>query len=377
MKLEVPNSDRVIIISLSLILAFTPDFTKSLIMKLSGAELKRLVKAIVSAYPTKNDLAMMVEFELEENLDAIAGGENVTDIVFKLLTRWAIPRGKTYRLILAAYETNPDNPDLKEFYESVVINKRFITDSPVITTDFGPNINWKGETDEIQLQNWLKPNFDYLDVGFLKRAIEQSASVCRIEIPSRKIMGTGVLITPNKILTNYHVFHPNEESNIENNARDAVLKFGFFTSDDGGENSGNSFKLDNQKPILRFSKTEHLDYILLQVESKINQEKDIKPARWDGKKLPIEKMGISVLQHPEGDSMKLSISHDGITGVYHNSGLVQYVNKTALGSSGSPCFDEDWCLVALHHAQRAKTFGTIREGILFAAIYQEIQSDLA
>ncbi|MEH2334375.1 effector-associated domain EAD1-containing protein [Nostoc sp.] len=342
-------------------------------MNLSGAELKKLVKAIVSAYPTKSDLAMMVEFELEENLEAIAGGENLTDIVFKLLTRWAIPRGKTYRLILAAYETNPGNEDLKKFYDSVVINKRFILDVPVTRTDFGPNINWKGETDEIQLQNWLKPKFDYWDVGFLKRAIQQSTSVCRIEIPSCNIMGTGVLITPNKVLTNYHVFHPNEE----NNARDAVLNFGCFTSDNGVKDYGSSFKLDNQKPILRFSKTEHLDYILLQVESKITQEKNIKPARWDERKLPIEKMGISVLQHPEGDSMKLSISHDGITGVYHDSGLVQYVNKTALGSSGSPCFDEDWCLVALHHAQRAKTFGTIREGILFAAIYQEIQSDLA
>ncbi|BAY21537.1 hypothetical protein NIES2100_12920 [Calothrix sp. NIES-2100] len=346
-------------------------------MKLSGAELKKLVNAIVSAYPTKNDLAMMVQFELEENLEAIAGGDNLTDIVFKLLTRWAIPRGKIYRLILAAYETNPDNPELKAFYESVVLNQRFITELPLTTTDFGPDINWKGETDKIQLQNWLQSETDYLDVGFLKRAIEQSASVCRIEIPSRKIMGTGVLITPNKVLTNYHVFQPTEEDNIENNARDAVLKFGYFTSDDGGEKSGNLFKLDNQKPILRFSKTENLDYILLQVESKINQSKDITPARWDERKLPIEKMGISVLQHPEGDSMKLSISRDGITGVYHHSGLVQYVNKTALGSSGSPCFDEDWCLVALHHAQRAKTFGTIREGILFAAIYQEIKADLA
>jgi endonuclease G, mitochondrial len=346
-------------------------------MQLSGSELKKLVNAIISAYPTKNDLAMMVKFELDENLDAIAGGENITDIVFKLLTRWAIPRGKTYRLILAAYETNPGNPELQDFYESVVINKRFILDVTATTTDFGPDINWKGETDKIQLQSWLKPESDYWDVGFLKRAIEQSTSVCRIEISSRNIMATGVLITPDKVLTNYHVFQPNEEDNIQENARNAVLKFGCFTSDNGVENSGNLFKLDKQKPILRFSKTEHLDYILLQVESKINQEKDIKPARWDGRKLPIEKMGISVLQHPEGDSMKLSISQDGITGVYHNSGLVQYVNKTALGSSGSPCFDEDWYLVALHHAQRGKTFGTIREGILFSAIYQEIQSDLA
>lgn len=70
-------------------------------------------------------------------------------------------------------------------------------------------------------------------MGFLRRAIEQSASVCRIEIPSRNIMGTGVLIAPDKVLTNYHVFQPNDADNIESNARNAILKFGCFTSDNG------------------------------------------------------------------------------------------------------------------------------------------------
>jgi endonuclease G len=255
----------------------------------------------------------------------------------------------------------------------VVIKKRFIVDSPVKNPDFGPDINWRGETDEIQLQSWLKPEPNLLDVGFLKGA---SASVCRIEIPSRNIMGTGVLITENKVLTNYHIFKYNEEDDIKTNALNAILKFGCLTSDNGLETQGKSFQLDRQNPILCFSKTEDLDYVLLQVESKIAQATEIKPARCDSHKLPIEKKGIIVLQHPEGDSMKLSISQDGIIGVYKNSGLVQYVNKTAVGSSGSPCFDENWYLVALHHAQKARTFGSIREGILFASIYQEIKDFL-
>ncbi|BCL34476.1 effector-associated domain EAD1-containing protein [Nostoc sp. MS1] len=343
-------------------------------MNLSGSELKRMVNAIVKAYPIKEDLAMMVQFELEENLDVIAGGGNQTQLVFNLVTKWAIPRGKTYRLIIAAYQTNPDNPELKEFYESVVLKKRFIVHSSIKSQDFGPEINWQGETDEIQLQSWLKSEPDYWDVGFLKRAIEQSASVCRIEIPSCKIMGTGVLITPNKLLTNYHVLRNSDTNDMESNALNAILNFGCVTSDDGLESQGKTFKLDRQKPILKFSVTEELDYVLLQVEAKIFQVADIKPARWDSRILPLEKTGINVLQHPEGDSMKLSVSQDGITGVYQHRGLVQYVNKTAVGSSGSPCFDENWYLIALHHAQRAKTFGSIREGILFTSIYQEIKN---
>lgn len=67
------------------------------------------------------------------------------------------------------------------------------------------------------------------------------------------------------------------------------------------------------------------------------------------------------------------ITCDGITGVYPNSGLVQYINKAAGGSSGSPCFNENGELVALHHAQRSKSFGTIREGILFSSIYHNLE----
>ncbi|MEJ1938426.1 effector-associated domain EAD1-containing protein, partial [Nostoc sp. NIES-2111] len=185
-----------------------------------------MVNAIISAYPIKEDLAMMVQFELEENLDAIAGGGNQTQLVFNLVTKWAIPRGKIYRLIIAAYETNPNNTELKEFYESVVLKKRFIVHSSVKSQDFGPDINWQEETDEIQLQSWLKPEPDYWDVGFLKRAIEQSASVCRIEIPSHKIMGTGVLITTNKLLTNYHVLRSSDNDDLETNALNAILNFG-------------------------------------------------------------------------------------------------------------------------------------------------------
>jgi endonuclease G len=74
-------------------------------MNLSGAELKKLVNAIIRAYPTQEDLAMMVQFELGENLEAIAGGGNLTQLVFNLVTKWAIPRSKISPLIIAAYET--------------------------------------------------------------------------------------------------------------------------------------------------------------------------------------------------------------------------------------------------------------------------------
>ncbi|MBW4629736.1 MAG: serine protease [Brasilonema octagenarum HA4186-MV1] len=344
-------------------------------MHLTGPERKKLRDAILSAYRSKADLEMMVDDELEENLDAIAGGANLTQVVFNLM-KWAEARGKLDYLIIAAHETNPDNQELKKFYKTIFQQRFIINTAPInITANTGPEIDWLGPTEELQLQGLFQSEPDFWDVGFLKRAIEQITSVCRIEINSRKI-GTGVLIADNLVLTNYHVLKPNENGDMQTNALNAVLRFGCLSSNSGNETDGLVFKLESQQPILHSSPIDKLDYVLLQVEKRLLDAKDIKPACWDANYLPVKGMGIHLLQHPEGDSMKISISRDGITGFYQERGLVQYVNKTALGSSGAPCFDDDWKIVALHHAQRAKSFGTIREGILFSAIYQEIKDYL-
>lgn len=342
-------------------------------MNLSGSEQRKLLEALLAAYPSFDDLRAMVMFQLEVNLEAISGSGKLRSVGFNLLT-WATARGKLESLIMGAYEENPDNPQLKEFYETI-FKKQFVISPAATTSDFGPDIDWQ-EPENIQLQSWLKPEPDWYDVGFLKRAIAQAESVCRIEIPSQGVTGTGVLISDRLVLTNYHVLKLDESADMQANALNAILRFGRFSAEDGKETEGQAFQLDRLKPILHSSPVGKLDYALLQLDSKAQGAKDIKPALWDTSDRLAPSMGINLLQHPQGDSMKLSISCDGITGVYEERGLVQYVNKTSGGSSGSPCFNEDWHLVALHHAQRAKSFGSIREGILFSSIYREINSYL-
>ena len=71
--------------------------------------------------------------------------------------------------------------------------------------------------------------------------------------------------------------------------------------------------------------------------------------------------------------MKLAVSGNGIVGIYSDVGLVQYATRAINGSSGSPCFDDNWQPVAIHHAERAKAFGAVREGILLEPIFNEIR----
>jgi endonuclease G len=242
--------------------------------------------------------------------------------------------------------------------------------APVVEN--GPDIDWQGPTDAVELQAWFKPPPDMQDVGFLKRAIERATSVCRVEVLNLKRTGTGFLVGEGLVLTNYHVLKFSDNEDIDENARNTQLRFGYFTGDEGQGTEGQIFKLAANKPIVKASLTSALDYVLLRVEDSILQAANLKAAEYSLDP-PNSGMGLNILQHPEGDTMKLAVSSDGVTGVYEGKGLLQYITRAALGSSGAPCFNDDWEVVALHHAQRSRAFGTIREGILFRSIHQEIK----
>src|SRR5205085_5393919 len=59
---------------------------------------------------------------------------------------------------------------------------------------------------------------------------------------------------------------------------------------------------------------------------------------------------VVIVQHPKGDPLSFAIEIDGVLSVNKNSTRVRYRTNTEPGSSGSPVFDLEWKLIALHHA---------------------------
>jgi V8-like Glu-specific endopeptidase len=88
--------------------------------------------------------------------------------------------------------------------------------------------------------------------------------------------------------------------------------------------------------------------------------------------MPTQDNGLNVLQHPQGNLMQVSLSASGVVQIDAARGRLWYVNRTQGGSSGSPCFNGDWQMVALHHASMSRGFGSVREGILLPSILAEI-----
>ena len=82
-----------------------------MIESLSGQQIGQLVDALLGAYPSRDDLRIMVTIELDETLEAIADGANQRVVVFNLVT-WAVRGGRVDDLLAGARRGNPGNRSL-------------------------------------------------------------------------------------------------------------------------------------------------------------------------------------------------------------------------------------------------------------------------
>jgi Trypsin-like peptidase domain len=242
-----------------------------------------------------------------------------------------------------------------------------------IPKDFG---TWLGPepAEDIELHGFLQRNDGIIDVGFLERAMSRAGAVCRVDTATGAPLGTGFLVDQDKVLTNYHVVQPVGSNDLDASA--ILLRFRNVTAANGKEAEGLVFRTTGRESILAKSGINDLDFVLLQVEERIKTSPGVGVAPLDIS-VPSPKTPLNILQHAGGRPLGLAFSNDGIRGVYPDRGLVQYVTQAVGGSSGSPCFNDVWKVVALHHAERSRSFGSIREGILMSKIFPLIKGFLS
>ncbi|MFP4436025.1 MAG: effector-associated domain EAD1-containing protein, partial [Chloroflexaceae bacterium] len=83
-------------------------------MHLTGKQRRQLEIALLSAFPSRDALARMVAYQLDQNLAAIAGGDTLAAVVFNLV-KWAHANGQIEQLISGDHAENPGNPELRTF----------------------------------------------------------------------------------------------------------------------------------------------------------------------------------------------------------------------------------------------------------------------
>jgi len=207
-------------------------------------------------------------------------------------------------------------------------------------------------------------------VGLLKPVEFLVNGVC-------KPIGTGFLLGPSVVITNYHVM----KSVITNKVRpeDVVLRFDYKEEANGVKvPEGREYRLATDWWVSD-SPVNQLDYALVRLASNAGGEilRD-NPGISRGWLTPEEHEfaagePLFILQHPEGNPLR--VAFDRVERVLQGAKItrVTYRTNTKRGSSGSPCFTINWGLVALHHGFDEDDPDYPNEGIPFAAILDKVQ----
>ncbi|GAB1543382.1 hypothetical protein NUACC21_60560 [Scytonema sp. NUACC21] len=328
-------------------------------MQLTGQQFRQLTEALIDAFPSQQRLTELVRFRLDKNLNAIAMGDDLQAIVFRLIQA-AEAQGWVDKLIAVARESNPGNPKLFVFAQEFHL-----------ATPIPPQLSARGALEKI-----IKKTNSFLNVNTWREKLGViEAQVCRIEITKNnntKEFGTGFLIAPNVVITNYHVIETVDLGKASSS--NVILRFDYKQLPDGKIiNAGTEYRLEEDWLIDKspyseneLPTTDELDYALLRVagiyndkgpgEEPIGKNPEQNAPKRGWIQLPKEPYEFSpntpllIVQHPKGDPLKLAFDTEAIIGVNENHTIVKYKTNTEPGSSGSPCFDINWNLVALHHS---------------------------
>jgi hypothetical protein len=176
-----------------------------------------------------------------------------------------------------------------------------------------------------------KERADWLPVNFLEKGLQAARAVGRVEHQGHKI-GTAFLIAPDLVLTNAHVM------------RDIpVLEQGGVRFNVGLQTEAQWRYFAEQ---ILHSAIEELDFALVRLKAPPISA----PSVTLSNEAAYPAQPANILQHPGGAGglMQVALRYNAI--VHVDPTRLYYVTDTENGSSGSPVFNDDWQVIALHRA---------------------------
>jgi len=267
-------------------------------------------------------------------------------------------------LVAAAYERRPKNPDIATIARDLGL------------TIAGPRLdNSTGKP----LEEIIQQNAQFINPALFEQRLPiLTGQVCWVEIPGGG--GTGFLVGPDLVLTNDHVIERVRKG--EAAWQDVRCIFDYKQTVDGATldkkklpavkliNDANKWLVDrlppsqfDWDPTLGDAPETELDFALLRLEEPIgdlpvgggtaDSQAMNQPRGWIDVNVQPAPLTVGnqvfLLQHPKGEPLRLSV---GTVTEFNGQTRtrMRYDANSKDGSSGSPCFNADLQLVALHHA---------------------------
>ncbi len=316
------------------------------------AELTSLNRILANLYPMIGDGVRVAK----------GVGLSTAQITFdgKAINNWfaivqrAKQEAKADALIAFALDENPGD-------EALLQAKQHAPPPPVE----GPaTANWSGATAPAQLEKILGNKSTLVSISYLELGLIRAKSVVRIKRTDGS-SGTGFMTSGGVLITNNHVL-PDAAS-----AAGSVAQFNYQRTVAGLDAPLEEFTLD---PDALFRTSKDNDWSAVRIKGDASKWGEL-----DMKHITV-KTGdhVNIIQHPGGAQKQISFVANVVAFV--GGGRVQYLTDTLPGSSGSPVFDTDWNLIALHHSggwltePNAATKSTFyrNEGIAIDTIIQDL-----
>jgi hypothetical protein len=195
-------------------------------------------------------------------------------------------------------------------------------------------------------------------VNTIKRMLEKCASIGCVTDANGRRLGTGFLVAADALglgsdglvfMTNSHV--------ISDTVKDAIpssTAWVTFELESVAKGKPVSHKV---APKVLFtsppgdpgiSAGDRLDVTVVRLESWPDGGLPLRTN--DSLPTPSRKTRVFVVGHPSGDALQLSLIDSELLDVCDHDRLLHYRTPTEPGSSGSPVFNSNWEVVALHHA---------------------------
>ncbi|GAA3946235.1 trypsin-like serine protease [Chitinophaga oryziterrae] len=285
-------------------------------------------------------LANMYDEKEETKRLSEEGGLNKIQIRFseQAITNWynilrhaAFEEDKIIRFLTFITDTPQEKGYKNEFLKGIIENIRQHTISKS-----GPDttMDWKSDTiTKADKEKLMGNRSNILPISFLEIGMDCSKAVARIRVGNE--LGTGFLIANNWLITNNHVLDSLSA------AESASIQFNYQLSKKGNHIEHEDCELDPGNG--RFFTDEKDDWTIVKVKGDLNEKYGA---------LRLAEKGISktefvnIIQHPEGGPKQIALYNNMVT--YSDENIVQYLTDTLPGSSGSPVFNTNWEVVALH-----------------------------
>jgi trypsin-like peptidase/effector-associated domain 1 (EAD1)-containing protein len=328
-------------------------------IQLTGMTLAAYIRALEAAYagnPPRFDQMMLVHLMKQRTVYSVA--RDLRTIFFDVV-QGANDEGWTPDLIAASLDANPSNPQLRAFVRTLGLN-------PIPASE------------EANLQRVVTPRSSFQDPEIFRGEFGKRVDwICQFRVPGGG--GTGILVANDLVLTNHHVVKPLlADAALVPRAR---CVFDFKLLNDGRQiSSGREVALHASWHVASRPHSpedtrrnggepaaDALDYAVVKLAEPVGDQArgpqgasdPASPVRGWGTlatAAPIVAVNdpVIILQHPLLQGRRVQEPVQMAIGVVLQSPFpdrrLRHNARTLSGSSGSPCFNSDLEMVALHHA---------------------------